>query len=142
MNKLKEKLASKGLKATVQRLYVYEALLNSRQHPTAEEVYLEVSRVLPSVSLSTIYNTLETFVEHKLVNKVHNDTGIARYDAFVETHHHIYSENGEIIADYYDEKLAELLNDYFTKKKINGYEIKEIRLQIICSTKEKETKNE
>lgn len=142
MNKFKEKLASKGLKATPQRLYVYEALLNSRNHPTAEEVYKKVSQVLPSVSLSTIYNTLETFVEHRLINKVYNETGIARYDAFVETHHHIYSENGEIVADYYDEKLVELLNDYFNKNKINDYEIKEIRLQIICLTNDKEKRNE
>ncbi len=142
MDKLKERLASRGLKTTVQRLYVYEVLLNSRQHPTAEEVYRKVSKVLPSVSLSTIYNTLETFVEHKLVNKFQSEYGISRYDAFVETHHHIYSENGEILADYYDEELVQLLNDYFSKKKINDYEIKEIRLQIICSTKEKETNNE
>ncbi len=136
MNNLKEKLASKGLKATAQRLYVYEALLNSREHPTAEEVFRKVSKVLPSVSLSTIYNTLETFVEHNLVNKVLSESGTARYDAFVETHHHIYSEKGEIIADYYDDGLAELLLSYFSKKKIIDYEIKEVRLQIICSTKE------
>lgn len=135
VNEIKNKITSKGLKATVQRIYVYDALLNTREHPTAEEIYKAVSQKLPSVSLSTIYNTLETLLNHNLIAKVQSENGIARYDAYVETHHHIYSEDGEIIADYYDEELDKILNDYFSKKKINDYEIKEIKLQIKCKTK-------
>jgi Fur family peroxide stress response transcriptional regulator len=132
---IKNKILSKGLKATVQRIYVYKALLESREHPTAEDVFKAVSSSLPTISLSTIYNTLETLYEHSLINKVQTENGIVRYDAYTETHHHIYTENGEIIGDYYDPELDKILNDYFSQKKINDLEIKEIKLQIKCSTK-------
>jgi len=132
---IKNKILSKGLKATVQRIYVYKALLESREHPTAEDVFKAVSSSLPTISLSTIYNTLETLYEHSLINKVQTENGIIRYDAYTETHHHIYTENGEIIGDYYDPELDKILNDYFSQKKINDLEIKEIKLQIKCSTK-------
>lgn len=132
---IKDKILSKGLKATVQRIYVYKMLLETREHPTAEDVFKAVSTVIPTISLSTIYNTLETLYDHKLINKVQTENGIVRYDAYTDIHHHIYSENGEIIGDYYDPELDKILSDYFSQKKINDLEIKEIKLQIKCSTK-------
>jgi Fur family peroxide stress response transcriptional regulator len=53
-----------------------------------------------------------------------------RYDAILEKHHHLYCADSDRIEDYYDEELNKVLEKYFIKKNIPGFEIKEIRLQI------------
>ena len=127
---IKKMLSDYGLKATVQRIVILETMLSMKTHPTAEEIFDSVKLKIPTVSLSTIYNTLDSFIEKKLINTVKNDTGIIRYDAFLDSHHHLYSESDGCISDYYDKDLDELLINYFKNKSIPNFEIKELRLQI------------
>ncbi len=128
--KIKKKLAAQGLKVTMQRVAVYEALLNSKKHPSAEMIIEFVSKKYPGISTGTIYKTLETLVEKKLIMKIKNDGDKMRYDAFTDNHHHIYIENSDKIIDYYDDELNQLLKNYFSNKKIPNIDIGEIRLEI------------
>jgi len=68
--KLKHILSSAGLKATVQRLIILDALSDNYNHPTAENIYKKIKKEYPSISLSTVYNTLEIFRKHGLVRIV------------------------------------------------------------------------
>jgi len=54
-------LASKKLKITHQRIVVYQALILSKNHPTAEQIYDFIKSKNPSITLATVYKTLETF---------------------------------------------------------------------------------
>ena len=47
-----------GYKATPQRLAIFEIILSSNEHPTAEQIYNEISKKFPSISLSTVYQVL------------------------------------------------------------------------------------
>jgi len=127
---IKNKLTSHGLKATLQRMLIYQTLLECRTHPTAEEIYSSIKLSYPSISLSTIYNTLESFVENKLISLVKTDTSVFRYEAFNEPHHHLYSENDKQIVDYYDDELNRILKEYFEKKQIPNFDIIDIKLLI------------
>lgn len=63
-------LESKGLRSTRQRELVWAVLLDQRDHPTADEVYARCRPYSATLSLATVYNTLETFAECGLVNKM------------------------------------------------------------------------
>ncbi|MDX2413580.1 MAG: transcriptional repressor [Bacteroidales bacterium] len=128
--KIREKLVSKDLKVTPQRVMVYEALIASREHPTAEKICEVVRKTNPNIAIGTIYNILDTFVEKALVNRVKTDREKMRYDAFLENHHHLYDVESEKITDLYDDELSTLIEDYLQKKGIPDFSIENVKLQI------------
>lgn len=124
-------LKNSHLKVTPQRIAVLEALNSLKDHPTADKIKEYVVKNHPNIAVGTIYKTLETFVEKGLVKKVKTEKDVMRYDAILDKHHHLYCENTERIEDFFDETLNELLEEYFKKKKIPDFKIKDIKLQII-----------
>ena len=81
-------LRAHGLQVTYQRLAVYQVLYYSKEHPSAEVVYLQVKKRFPMISLGTVYKTLERFHEVGLIQKVSPLTDVARYDATTAPHIH------------------------------------------------------
>lgn len=124
-------LKNNSLKVTPQRIAVLEALASLNDHPTADKIKEYVVKNHPNVAVGTIYKTLETFVEKGLVKKVKTDEDVMRYDAILEKHHHLYCEDTERIEDFFDNRLNELLEEYFKKKRIPNFKVKDIKLQII-----------
>jgi Fur family peroxide stress response transcriptional regulator len=53
-------MGREGLRLTPQRRHVYEVLMAKRDHPTATEVFIRAQKRMPSISLATVYNCLET----------------------------------------------------------------------------------
>ncbi|MBC7365968.1 MAG: transcriptional repressor [Undibacterium sp.] len=89
---LARKLADSGLRSTPQREVVYEVLLKRRDHPTADEVFTRVKPELPSISLATVYNCLETLVQCDLVRAVNFERGPTRYCPNLIPHAHFHDE--------------------------------------------------
>lgn len=86
-----------GLRLTPQRRQVYEVLMHKRDHPTATEVFLRVQKRMPSISLATVYNCLETMVGNGLVKAVHVDREPTRFCANLQDHGHFHcTECGHI----------------------------------------------
>lgn len=133
LNILKEALSTAGLKATQQRLVIYQCLMFSKNHPTAEDIFEKIRPQNPSISLGTVYKTLETLVESKLVQKVPVAENKMRYDARMDTHSHIYCTNTGEIIDFQDHELEVLLRQYFAGKNIKNLEIENFNLQIRAS---------
>jgi Fur family peroxide stress response transcriptional regulator len=124
-------LKDSNLKVTPQRIAVLEALNNLKNHPTADKIKEYVVKNHPNIAVGTIYKTLETFVERGLVKKVKTEKDVMRYDAILDNHHHLYCEDTERIEDFIDEKLNDILEEYFKKKKIPNFKVRDIKLQII-----------
>ncbi|MCS6822859.1 MAG: transcriptional repressor [Cytophagaceae bacterium] len=129
---IKNRLSECGLKATHQRIVIYECLAKSFNHPTAENIYESIKPNNPSISLATVYKTLDTFVSAHLIHKVFSDDGIVRYDAYTHPHSHIYCINTKEIIDFEDENLNRLIQGYLKRKKIKNLKIKDIQLQILA----------
>lgn len=125
------RLNAAGLKVTPQRIAVLQALTASGTHPTAEEIYRIVSRSIPGLSPTTVYNVLEALVRHKLIMRVKTGSGVMRYDADINSHHHLYDDHSDRMEDYHDPELDKILEDYFSRKSINGFRMKDLRLQIM-----------
>ena len=128
-------LSEKGLKVTIQRIAVYEALCKERIHPTAENLISKITKKYPSISAGTVYKTLDTFVEHKIIKRVKTDSDVMRYDNVLDRHHHLYCEENDRIGDYYDEDLDKILLDYFKKKNIPDFELEDFKLQLVGTFK-------
>ncbi len=123
-------LAEKGLKVTPQRISILEAIYNLNNHPTADNIIEYIRDSHPNIATGTVYKVLETLVDNKLINKVKTDRDIMRYDGIMEKHHHLYCSECDLIEDYVDPDLNVLLNEYFKKKKIQGFKLDNIVLQI------------
>lgn len=89
---LAQRLSSSGLRSTPQRELVFGVLLKQRDHPTAEEVYARVRTDLPTISLATVYNCLETLVQCNVVRAVNFERGPTRYCPNLQPHAHFYDE--------------------------------------------------
>ena len=125
------KLIEKGLKVTPQRIAILEAIIKLNNHPTAENIVEFIRQNHPNISVATVYKVLDALVENQLIKRVTTEKDVMRYDAIMEKHHHIYCSDSDRIEDFVDEELNELLSNYFKDKKIPGFKIEDIKLQII-----------
>ncbi|MDR0408326.1 MAG: transcriptional repressor [Campylobacteraceae bacterium] len=91
-------LKSKNLKATPQRLSVLE-VLDKNGHPTMEEIYEEIKREFPSISLATVYKNINTLRESNTVIEINTQNGKTRYDIYVKPHTHIICKKCGSIRD-------------------------------------------
>jgi len=89
---LNERLAGSGLRSTPQRELIYNVLLKKRDHPTADEVFSRVKAEMPTISLATVYNCLETLVQCDLVRAVNFERGPTRYCPNLKPHAHFHDE--------------------------------------------------
>ena len=126
----REKLQEKGLKVTPQRVAIFEAILRLDNHPTADDIISFIKKNHPNISVGTVYKVLDTFVDNNLLKKVKTEKDIMRYDHYITNHHHLYCSESERIEDFKDEKLNQLIGDYFKKHKIKNFKIQDIKLQI------------
>lgn len=129
-DELRDKLAEKGLKITPQRIAILEAVYKLENHPTADNIIDYIRKTHPNIASGTVYKVLETLIENKLIKKVTTDKDVMRYDGILENHHHLYCTECDLIEDYVDEELNELLKKYFETKEIKGFHIDEFVLQI------------
>lgn len=88
MTQLVERLHQVGLKATGPRLQILEALVHNRTHPTAEQLYQALRKEYPSLSLSTVYQTLEAFLRTGLCRRVTDIDDRLRVDGTPQDHDH------------------------------------------------------
>ncbi len=120
-----EALRSKGYKATPQRIVICRIALNSREHPSAQEVYNEVKKVHPTVSLATVYKTMEVLRDLNLVQELNFPKGQARFDSYMKPHTNLICEKCGRITDVDDLASKEIMNRVAvtTKFKPNGQRI-------------------
>jgi Fe2+ or Zn2+ uptake regulation protein len=81
-------LRDAGLRVTGPRVAILRALYGDRSHPTAERIHTRLRDDLPSLSLSTVYNTLETFIAKGLCRRVRSDGAGLRVDGITSSHDH------------------------------------------------------
>jgi Fur family peroxide stress response transcriptional regulator len=87
-----EKIHGHGLRMTDQRRAVYDILTGKRDHPTAVEVFTRVRERIPSISLATVYNCLETLTDCGLAKTVTDERGPARYCPNLQEHAHFFCD--------------------------------------------------
>jgi Fur family peroxide stress response transcriptional regulator len=90
------------------QLAIYEALVKSEDHPTPEMLFRTVKHSMPSLSLATIYKSLDALENLGLVQAVEIDSDSRRYDANMGRHNHLVCTKCRNVSDFYDNGLDRL----------------------------------
>ena len=93
MPRINERLATGGFRFTPQREHVYGVLLQERDHPTAEQVFLRAKKAMPDISMATVYNCLDALVKCRLVREVNLDRVAMHYCPNMKEHFHFYCDS-------------------------------------------------
>ena len=83
-----ELLKSRKIKPSFQRIKIYEYLVTRKNHPSTEMIYKKLLNKIPTFSRTTVYNTMDIFLEKGLVSLISIDDKEARFDADVSVHAH------------------------------------------------------
>jgi Fur family peroxide stress response transcriptional regulator len=115
-----------GLPMTVQRRAVLETLYGRHDHPTADQIYMDVSVRLPEVSRTTVYRVLETLVEVGAARKVSHPGAAARFEIHSHRHHHLVCMRCGRMVDLDDPRLDAIP---LPKKGAQGFELEDYSIQ-------------
>jgi Fur family ferric uptake transcriptional regulator len=104
---LQGKFRGCGYRITVPRQAILDVLSNTTEHLSAEEIYLKVHKIHPSIGLTTVYRTLELLIKTGIVFKFDFGDGRARYELSenpkgIGHHHHLVCTGCSRIIDYTD----------------------------------------
>jgi Fur family transcriptional regulator, peroxide stress response regulator len=128
---ISNKLIERGLKVTPQRIAILEAIVKLNNHPSAENIIEYIRKNHPNIATATVYKVLDALVLSDLIKKVKTEKDVMRYDAVIKNHHHLYCSESDRIEDYIDNEINELLEKYFSTKKMPDFKIEDINLQLI-----------
>ncbi len=96
---IEETLRDKKLKITPKRIAIYNYLHGTKSHPTAEQVYSEIKKEYPNISLATVYKTLDTFAKNNIILELNTGLGYSRYDADTNLHAHLLCDECKTLLD-------------------------------------------
>ena len=120
------------MRMTSQRAIILKELQDSHQHLSADELYERVKKIMPRISLATVYRNLETLSEAGIIGKLEISGRQKRFDFDIHPHDHIYCLQCHRVDNIdFDRNLvnpAEVASD-------KGYQITGYRVEFkgICS---------
>ena len=113
------------IKPSVQRLAIMDYLLTHCTHPSIEEIYLALCDEIPTLSKTTVYNTLKLFVEHGAAQMLTIDERNVCYDSDLSLHAHFLCKRCNKIFDLpapmVDEQVEKMKNEGFQMEDIHYY---------------------
>lgn len=80
--------ASHNLNRSFQRDVIFQVIASTDTHPTAEEIFDEGRKIVPTLSLGTVYKNIALLKELGLIREVASTKGPVRYDGNLDKHHH------------------------------------------------------
>jgi Fe2+ or Zn2+ uptake regulation protein len=127
---LSELFRQSGLKVTPQRQCIFRILHGSEVHPTAESVYAAAAAEMPTMSLRTVYQTLNDLAAMGEIQQLDLGTGSARFDPNTDAHHHLVCERCGKVRDLYAD-----FTDVRVPTGVHGFRVSttEIVFRGVCS---------
>ena len=118
-------LLSFNIKPSVQRLAIMDYLLTHRTHPSIEEIYLALCDDIPTLSKTTVYNTLKLFVENGAAQMLTIDEKNVCYDGDISLHAHFLCRECNKIYDLpapaEDEVVYQMSENGFQMEQVHYY---------------------
>lgn len=115
------------LRLTPQRRVLLETLVESGDHPSAEQVYARVNRKMPGMSRATVFRILDQLVASGIITKACHPGRSARYDVRTELHHHLVCLRCESMTDIFDDSLD---NVALPDTRGYGFDMVDFRVQL------------
>lgn len=123
-NEAYNRLVSHGLRPSVQRIAIMHYLLTHPTHPTVDEVYREMSEEIPTLSRTTVYNTLRLFSEKHAAQMITIDDHRVCYDGNTEPHVHFFCKGCGKIFDFFGEGAPKMPSPFM----VDGNMVDEVQL--------------
>ena len=130
---LREKIKEAGLKATPQRLAIYESM-RKLGHASVDMVIEDLKNSFPTLTVATIYNVLESFVNTGLLTRRFSSNNKMYFDVNVYEHAHFYDQEENSYMDFHDPELVRLVMDYLSTKQIEKFDVKTVDIQLVGKT--------
>ena len=127
LDDFRRRCKEQGLAFTFQRQVIYEAVVDSRQHPTPELIYEQVRQRIPSISLGTIYKNVKTFLDSGVLKEVTLHHGSLRLESNMTPHHHLVCSSCKAIFDIKESAMKPV--PLPTKELPAGFSIKQCRVE-------------
>ena len=125
---LSAKLVNKNIRPSIRRIRVLEYLMKNPCHPNVEQIFKELQSEIPTLSKTTIYNTLNIFLEAGLVKALTIEDNETRYDIIIEQHGHFKCEACGIVSNF------NLDIDSITTEELSGFKVtdKNVYFKGVC----------
>ncbi|MBS1112717.1 MAG: ferric uptake regulator family protein [Nitrospirae bacterium] len=115
---IRENKKDTKFKLTPQRLAILDYLKDNCDHPSAETIYKEIRKRFSTMSLATVYNTLETLRKNGKILELTIDPAKKRFDPSIEPHHHLICIRCKKIIDIHMDYSLHIPNE-----KKRGFEL-------------------
>jgi Fur family peroxide stress response transcriptional regulator len=122
-----EKLKTTGVRMTPQRHAILSFLLDTVDHPSADEIYKALVPRFPSMSVATVYNNLRVFIDSGLVRELTYGDSSSRFDADLSDHYHAQCRICGKIVDFSYPLLPEV---ELTAAAETGFQVEGLRLEV------------
>jgi Fur family peroxide stress response transcriptional regulator len=122
--------SEKGIKPSLQRIKIMDFLMGNKTHPTVDTIYKHVVTEIPTLSKTTVYNTLKLLASKDLILTINIEDTETRYDADTEMHGHFKCFSCQQVYDF------KLDTQEFSTNVLGGFDIDEhhIYLKGVCSS--------
>lgn len=124
---LEERCALAGLKMTGQRKIILRVLDEAEDHPAVEAVYERARKIDPSISMATVYRTLNLLSEMELVVRHDFNENFSRYEVNMDHHHHLIDVETGAVIEFQNDEIEVMKKEIAAKL---GYELIECRLEL------------
>lgn len=125
IDNISDRLRGAGLKATVQRVLVYRALMELG-HASVDSIVEVVHRTMPAVTVAAVYRILEAMADSGLIGRLYSYGG-KMFDITPGYHDHLVTPSGHV-ADVKDASLRDAVSSCIGSVRLDGYRIKGVRL--------------
>ena len=125
---LLKKCNDAGIRMTAQRSLIIETLIGSDDHPDADQVYRRAVDKDQSISLPTVYRTLNLLDDAGIIKKINMNDGKARFESVRGDHDHLIDADNGHIHEFYNQELKKILESIAEKM---GYEVIDHRIEIV-----------
>ena len=125
---LLKKCNDAGIRMTAQRSLIIETLVGSDDHPDADQVYRRAVERDQSISLPTVYRTLNLLDDAGIIKKINMNDGKARLESVREEHDHLIDADNGHIDEFYNQELKKMLESIAEKM---GYEVIDHKIEIV-----------
>jgi Fe2+ or Zn2+ uptake regulation protein len=142
LDDFRRRCKEQGLAFTFQRQLIYEAVVDSHEHPTPELIYEHVRQRIPSISLATIYKNVKTFLDSGVLKEVTLHHGSLRLESNMTPHHHLICSSCKAIFDIEESAVEPVLLPKIELPA--GFSIRQCRVEFVgvckgCQTAQRRT---
>ncbi|KAA3620230.1 MAG: transcriptional repressor [Calditrichaeota bacterium] len=121
---VKNLLEAKGVKPSFQRISVLKYLLQENNHPSVDTIYKNLVSQIPTLSRTTVYNTLKLLSEKEVISTLSISNTDLRFDFVGEPHDHFQCNTCGKIYDIYE------ISDFSELKTVDGHQVQEMQLHL------------